>query len=136
MDGSDRLAFLSGTIFAGSDRPLFMGLERPQGDPLAHIGKGHPDQRGLLHGTGSSPSFVAYNLDCSNLNLETVFRSPWVAGSPYEHQQRPLLGYSSLLYDPLKHRMLNYVEAIDARLTSQITLNGTVERVLLYETRL
>jgi hypothetical protein len=136
VDGGVRFVFLSGTIFAGTDGPLFMGLERPQGDPAPRAAEGHPHQGGLLHGTGPSPRFVAYNIDCENMNLETVFRSPWVAGSPYEHRQHPLLGYSTLLYDPLKHRMLNYVEAIDARLTKEITLNGTVERVLLYETPL
>lgn len=136
VDGGDRLAFLSGTIFPGADGPVFVGLERPQEDPTMHSVEGPPDQRGLLHGTGPSPSFVAYNMDTENMNLETVFHSPWTAGSPYEHSQHPLLGYSSLLYDPLKHRMLNYVEAIDPRLTTEITLNGTVERVLLYETLL
>lgn len=136
VDGSDRLAFLSGTIFSSTSGLLFMGLERPQGDPPTGDGEGHAGQLGLLHGSGPSPSFVAYGVDLGNMNLETIYRSPWVAGSPYEHGEHPLLGYSSLVYDPLKHRMLNYVEAIDAELTKRISLNETVERVLLYETQL
>ncbi len=136
VDGTDRLAFLSGTIFPGTSGPLFMGLERPQGDPWAPAREEYADHRGLLHGSGPSPNFVAYSVDLRNRNLETIFRAPWSAGSPYEHQQHPLLGYSSLVYDPLRHRMLNYVETIDAELTTRISLNDTVERVLLYETLL
>jgi hypothetical protein len=136
VDGIDRLAFLSGTILPGTDGPLFMGLERPQGDPLAGEDEGNVGQRGLLHGRGPSPNFVAYGVDLRNADLTTIFRAPWPAGSPHEHREHPLLGYSSLVYDPLRHRMLNYVEALDPELTQRISLNETVERVLLYETML
>jgi len=66
--------------------------------------------------------------------LETIFRTPWQPQSKYEHKKHPLLGYASLVYDPLKNRILTYIEAIDGTLTRQIGLNETVERLLLYET--
>jgi hypothetical protein len=135
-DGSDRLAFLSGSIFAGTSGPLFMGLERPQNDPLAKEGEAHARERGLLHGGGPAPNFVAYTMDYRTMNLETIFRAPWEPGSPYEHPEHPLLGYASLVYDPLRHRVLTYVEAIERYRAERIGLNETVERLLLYETPL
>lgn len=136
VDGSDHLAFLSGTIFAGTSGPMFIGLERPQGDPLAREDEVYADEHRVGHGGGPVPNFVAYNVDYRNMNLETIFRTPWEPGSPYEHREHPLLGYSSLVYDPLKHRILTYVEAIERYPTGRIGLNETVERLLLYETLL
>ena len=79
------------------------------------------------------PHFAAYRLDAKKRNLETVFKAPWTPLSPYEHHEHPLLGYSSLVFDPMKNRMLVYVEAIDPKLSRAIGLNETVERLLVYE---
>jgi len=75
-------------------------------------------------------------MDYRTMNLETIFRAPWEPGSPYEHPEHPLLGYASLVYDPLRHRVLTYVEAIERYRAERIGLNETVERLLLYETPL
>jgi hypothetical protein len=136
IDGSDRLAFPSGTIFASTSGPLFAGLERPQGDPSSREDEVYADGYRVGHGGGPVPNFVAYNVDHRNMNLETIFRTPWEPASPYEHREHPQLGYSSLVYDPLKHRVLTYVGAIERYPTGRIGLNETVERLLLYETLL
>ena len=136
IDGDDRLAFLSGTLFAGTNGPLFMGLERPQADQAVQEDEIFADEYRVGHGGGPVPNFVAYNVDYRSMNLETIFRAPWAAGSFYEHKEHPLLGYSSLVYDPLKRRLLIYVEAIERYTTDRIGLNETVERLLLYETLL
>jgi len=135
VESVDEPAFLSGTIFAGANGPLFMGLERleydrPQGEEV------FADEYRVGHGSGPPRSFAAYVLDHRNMNLERVYRATWDPRSSYEHQAQPLLGYASLVYDPLKHRVLTYVEAIDGQHTKRIGLNETVERLLLYETTL
>ena len=136
IDGSDQPAFLSGTIFAGTSGPLFMGLERLRDDQSAREDEVYADEHRVGHGGGPVPNFVAYNLDYRNMNLEPIFRAPWEPRSPYEHREHPLLGYASLVYDPLRHRILTYVEAIEGDSTKRIGLNETVERLLLYETPL
>ena len=135
VDGIDQLRFLSGSIFSGTNGPLFIGLETKLEDSrLAQKDVTYADRYKIGHGGGPSPNFVAYNLDYKNMNLETIFRAQWKPQSEYEHKQHPLLGYVSLVYDPLKNRILTYVEAIDGTLTKQMGLNETVERLLLYET--
>ena len=95
----------------------------------------YADQHRIGH--GDRPTFgVAYRLDRRRGDLETVYRAYWEPGSEYEHPTYPLLGYASVIVDPKRERVLFYVEAIDAKLTKQIGLNETVERVLVYETRL
>lgn len=134
IDGIDQLAFLSGSIFAGTNGPLFMGLENKlQDERLTKDGVIYADKYKIGHGGGPISNFVAYNLDYRNMNLETIFRTPWRPLSKYEHKEHPLLGYASLVYDPFKNRMLIYVEALDGALTKQIGINETVERLLLYE---
>ena len=135
IDGETPFAFLSGTLFAGTNGPLFMGIER-LGDDRAPREVTYADEHHIGHGTGPAPSFVAYSLDYRNMNLELVFRERWTPLSEYEREDQPLLGYSSLVYDPFRNRILTYVEAIDKALTRQMGLNETVERLLLYETGL
>ena len=77
---------------------------------------------------------MALQLDYRNRNLELIFRAPWDVRSPYEHKDHPVLGYASLVYDPIRNRVLIYVEAIDGTLTKKIGINETVERLLVYET--
>ena len=96
----------------------------------------YADEYGVGHGGGSVPRFCAYILDYRNLNLETVFRAPWIPKSEYEQAEHPLLGYSSSVYDPRGKRLLMYVEAIDGKLSRAIGLNETVERLLVYEASL
>lgn len=135
IDTNERLAFLSGTIFAGTNGPLFIGLEKSLEDSrVTHNGIIYADEHKIGHGGGSAANFVAYNLDYRNMNLETIFRKPWEPKSEYEHKEHPLLGYASLVCDPFKNRMLTYVEAIDGKLTKRVGLNETVERLLVYET--
>jgi hypothetical protein len=134
IDGRDQLAFLSGSIFAASDGPLLIGLERPQSEGGAQEEEVYADTHRVGHGGGPVPNFVAYSLDRQHLNLETIFRAQWEPGSPHEHRQHPLLGYASLVYDPRRRRMLMYVEAIERYAAERIGLNETVERLLVYET--
>lgn len=137
IDGSDNLAFLSGSIFAGTNGPLFIGLETKLED--SRVEKRdivYADKYKIGHGGGPVPNFIACNLDYRNMNLETIFRQQWKPLSPYEHKERPLLGYASLTFDPLKSRIITSLEAIDDKLTRRIGLNETVERVLIYETLL
>ena len=133
IDGQDRFAFLSGTLFAGSNGPLFIGIER-LGDDRAPREVVYADEHHIGHGTGPAPSFVAYNMDYRNMNLELIFRQRWTPLSDYERDDQPLLGYASLVHDRSKNRLLTYVEAIDKGLTKRMGLNETVERLLLYET--
>ena len=134
IDGVDQPAFLNGSMFAGTNGPLFMGVGRL--DWSVPEGVKYADEYRIGHADGPPRDFVAYSLDSRNLDLETIFRAPWEPLSPYEHREHPLLGYGSLVFDPLRNRMLIYVEAIDGNLTKQIGLNETVERLLLYETKL
>lgn len=135
IDGTDQLVFLSGSIFASSHGPLFIGLETKLEDSRStHNNVTYADKYGIGHGGGPPSTFVAYNLDYRNLNLEPIFRAQWESQSEYENKAHPLLGYASLVYDTLRNRILMYVEAIDGRLTRQVGLNETVERVLMYET--
>jgi hypothetical protein len=132
-DGEDRTHFVSGSIFSGASGPVFMGLEiqlsdsRDDRDDVVYADDGK-----IGHG-GGNPHFVSYLVDVKDLNLETLFRAPWTALSEYEHERHPCLGYSSLVFDPTKSRILMYIEALDPKLTRAIGLNETVERQLVYE---
>lgn len=137
IEGTDQLAFLSGSIFAGTNGPLFMGLETKLRDSRSvQDDVMYADNYKIGHGGGPPSNFVAYNLDYRNMNLEQIFCAPWKPESRYEHREHPLVGYASLVHDPQKKRILTYVEAIDPTLTKQIGLNKTVERLLMYETLL
>ncbi len=113
---------LSGTLFAGTDAPIFMGFD----------GRGHVDNPRYRR-IAVANTFSAYKLDYRNMNLETVFTAPWEALSQYEHERYPAHSYMTLAYDPFKKRMLIYTEAIDPKLTKEIGLNSDVERVILFE---
>ena len=132
-DGEDQTHFVSGSIFSGISGPVFMGLEmqlsdsRDDRDDVVYADDGK-----IGHG-GGNPHFVSYLVDVKALNLETLFRAPWTALSEYEHERHPCLGYSTLVFDPLKNRILMYIEALDPKLTRAIGLNETVERQLVYE---
>jgi hypothetical protein len=136
VDGRDHLGFLSGTTFARGSDLLFVGLESSledyrRKDPEVV----YADEHGIGH--GSSDTFaVAYLLDAERRNLTPVYRAFWESRSELEHARYPLLGYSSAVVDPEGRRFLIYVEAIDGRLTRRIGLNETVERLLVYQTRL
>ncbi len=137
IDGADSVAFLSGTIFAAPTGPVFMGLQTKLDDSRqTKDDVTYADEHKIGHGGGPPPRFFARRLDTAAGNLETIFETEWLPLSPYEHAVHPLLGYSSLVYDPDRLRVLWYVEAIDKELTRSIGLNETVERVLVYESRL
>ena len=134
IDGTDQPAFLNGSMFAGTNGPVFMGVGRLDWSVPERVT--YADEYRIGHADGPPRDFVAYRLDLRNLNLETIFRAPWEPLSPHEHREHPLLGYGSLVFDPIQNRVLIYVEAIDGDLTKEIGLNETVERLLLYETKL
>jgi len=139
VDGEDKRVFLSGTLFATASGVMFAGLELESRQTGIEVSGGevvYADKHRVGHGGGPGPSFAAYLIDLRNRNLETIFRTPWEGQSEYEHPQHPLLGYGSLVYDPLKNRVLTYVEAIDGKMSRKMGLNETVERLLLYETKL
>jgi hypothetical protein len=133
IDGEDRTAFISGSVFSGALGPVIVGLElqlsdsREKRDDVVYADDGR-----IGHG-GGHPQFVSYLIDIRAMNLETIFRAPWTPLSQYEHKEHPCLAYSSLVYDPLKNRILMYIEALDPKLTRAIGLNETVERQLVYE---
>ena len=136
VDGEDRVAFLSGSFLPGSSGPLFVGLESSLADSRSRNDEvAYADEHGIGHG-GNHTYAAGYALDQRAGDLRTIYRSYWKPGSEYEHPHYPLLGYSSIVLDPAGDRYLIFVEAIDAKLTRKIGLNETVERVLLYETRL
>ena len=133
VDGQDMVAFLSGSLFAGAGGIMFLGLETNLEDsrekrPDVVYADGH----GIGHGGGPPPRFVARLLDLRALDLRTVFKAVWTPLSPFEHPEHPVLGYSSLVLDEKRSRLLMYVEAIDPELSTAIGLNTTVERLLVY----
>ncbi len=137
IEGRDEHAFLAGTIFAGTSGPVFMGIEKIYSQQIMETRTDiYADKFKITHGGGPLPSFAAYNLDVRNMNLELIFRGPWIPLSPIEHKEHPLLGYATMVYDPLKNRMLLYAQALDATLTQRPGINETVERVICYESPL
>ena len=137
VDGQERIAFLSGSFFPACQGPIFLGIETQLADSReTRADVVYADEHGIGHGGGSTPCFVAYLLHRRDKDLETVFRIPWQPGSEYEHALHPLLGYSSLIFDPSGNRVLAYLEAIDPRKTKAIGLNETVERLVAYEMKL
>ena len=112
---------------------MFLGLERVESERTEEDVV-YADEYKVGHGGGPPRDLIAYTLDYRNRNLELIFRAPWDVRSPFEHRDHPVLGYASLVYDPVRNRILTYVEAIDGTLTKRIGINETVERLLVYET--
>ena len=134
IDGSDTLAFLSGTMFPWEGGRRFIGLRVQLSDSRARRpGVVYADEHGIGHGGGPAARFVAYDLDLDEGDLRTVFDRTWVPLSPFEHRHHPLLGYSSLVHDPMGNRMLIFLESIDPELSRAIGINETVERLIIYE---
>lgn len=135
VDGEEQwMLYASGTTFPGAAGPVFLGVARsaprlpqPVPDVMDDDWKRDND---LWH-----YDFVGFRVDRRRVNLETIFRAPWVARSPFELEAHPLHNYCSVVHDPFENRLLLYVEAIgpDSRRPS---LNDSVERVLVYECRL
>ena len=137
IEGHPQRAFLSGTLFAGTNGPLFMGIEKLYtAKGLCERKEVFADKYKITHGGGPMPSFAAYHVDYRNMNLELIFRAPWEPLSPYEHKEHPLLGYASIVHDASRDRVLTYVQAIDGKLTKRFGINETVERLILYESPL
>lgn len=132
LDGEDRHFWVSGKILPTTSDPIFIGLEKMEDVVASEQDVVTYDQQSVGHGGGPPRNFVAYSLDIRNRNFKTLFRSPWVAGSQYEHKQHPVLGYSTLVEDKANKRILIYVEAIGPE-SEQMGLNETIERVLVYE---
>jgi hypothetical protein len=135
IDGSDTLAFLSGTIFPHRRGERFIGLRVQLSDSRGRRSDVvYADEHGIGHGGGPAARFVAYDLDWEKMDLRTVFDETWIPLSPYEHDTYPLLGYSSLVQDPIENRILIYLESIDPILSRAIGINETVERLIIYQT--
>ncbi len=135
FDGYEKFTFLSGTIFGGCKGLMFLGLETTLEDMrLKKPDVKYYDEFMIGHGGGTS-SFVGLYIDLKEMELETIFRAPWIPFSDFEHKDHPLLGYSSVVYDHFKNRMLIFLEAIGKE-SKQVGLNETIERVILYETPL
>lgn len=136
VDGEERIAFLSGSFLPGSSGPMFVGLESSLSDSRSRSEEvEYADEHGIGHG-GADTFAVGYALDLLARDLRTVYRRYWEPSSEYEHPRYPLLGYSTVILDTDGNRYLIFVEAIDAKLTKKVGLNGTVERVLVYESPL
>lgn len=125
--------YTSGSIFPGASGPVFLGVartaEKPEGVENIFDDKWKLDFA-LWH-----YDFVAYRLDVDRVNLETIFSTPWLPRSEYEHEEHPLHNYCSVVHDPFRKRFLLYVEAI-GRDSKAPTLNESVERVVVYECKL
>jgi len=109
---------LNGSILAGCSGPIYVGTKSIDVVKGAHLTK----------------RFAAYVLDYRNCNLETIFESPWIPGSEYEHEEYPIHTYSNVVYDPTKHQWLIWIEAVDPINSKEPGLNLEVDRVLLYIT--
>lgn len=136
VDGEDHVCFINGGMFATSSGTMFIGIESRLDDSRSRrTNVVYADEFGIGHGGGPPARFVAYLLDIRSMNLETVFNTQWQPLSQYEHDEHPLLGYSSTIFDRKNQRFLIYVEALDPELTEAIGINSTVERLLVYESR-
>jgi len=134
VGGSDELCFISGTLFPLGDGQRFMGLRVQLSDTRAKKpGVVYADEHGIGHGGGPAARFVAYDLDIPEMDLRPAFDSTWLPLSPFEHVEHPLLGYSSLVMDHRRNRILIYLESIDPELSRAIGINETVERLLVYQ---
>jgi hypothetical protein len=125
--------FVSGSLYPEAAGPVVLGIAntasaQPTRSEREQI---FYDERRVAHGVGER-HFAAYQIDFREMDLKTVFSAPWEARSEHEHLEQPLLGYSSVLRDPFKDRLLLYVEAIGPE-SERVGLNETVERVLVYE---
>ena len=134
VDGQDVAPFFaSGTFFPSADGPVFLGVTgtastQPATSEQAHV---YYDKSKVGHGLGDK-HYAAYRVDLERNDLKTIFSIPWEARSEYEHREYTLLPYSTTVYDPLKDRLLVYVEAIGPE-TKALGLNETIERVVVYE---
>jgi len=108
--------FLSGSIFASSNGPLFIGFENLDKIEGAHVTR----------------KFVSYLIDQRNMKLIPIFENIWTPLSPYERKDWPVHGYMDVVYDPFKNRVLMYIEAIDPNY-GKVGLDLEVDRLLLYE---
>lgn len=134
VDGKDEVCFLNGGLFAGAQGIVFMGVKTRLDDSRERkTGVVYADEHGIGHGGGPPVRFAAYVVDLRSRNLETIFEEDWTPTSPYEHPEHALLGYSTIVYDPIGSRYLTYVEALDPNLTEAIGINSTVERLLVFE---
>ena len=134
VDGLDHVGFINGSMFPTSSGTLIIGVESRLDDSRSRKANVvYADDFGVGHGGGPPARFVAYLLDYRSMNLETVFDTPWEPLSPFEHEDHPLLGYSSTVFDSKNQRYLMYLEALDPEYTEAIGINSTVERLLVYE---
>ena len=110
---------LNGSILAGCSGPVFLGTKTTD----------------VVKGAALTKDFAAYVIDYRRLNLETIFVSPWVAGSKYEHQEYPIHTYANVVHDPIGQRWLAMIEAVDPEHSKEPGLNLEVDRLLLYTTK-
>ena len=117
VDGSPQPSYmqLCGSIFAGSMGAIYMGLVR----------------RRVVNGCGIADTFETYLI--TRDGLTTLFKGKWSPRSPYEHKECPTHGYIDIVYDPLRNRVLMYVEAIDPKYTKEVGWKTQVDRWILYE---
>lgn len=116
IHGGD-LMLLSGSIFAGTRGPVFVGM----------------DNRSVVNSTTCGDRFAAYVIDYRNMNLEPIVDERWEPLSPHEREDYPIHSYMDIVPDPLESRLLVYVQGIDPDLSEDVGLDEEVSRVLLYE---
>jgi hypothetical protein len=116
LDGGSQPGYLllSGRILAGALGPVFVGFE----------------SRVVVEGAAVTDTFSSYLIDLHGLNLVRLFSGRWEPRSPYERPDYPVHSYCDVVPDPLRDRILIYVEAIDP---SGIGLNKEIDRIILYE---
>jgi len=116
LDGGSQPGYLllSGRLLAGALGPVFVGFE----------------SRVVVEGAAVTDTFSSYLIDLRGLNLVRFFSGRWEPHSPYERPDYPVHSYCDVVPDPLRDRILIYVEAIDP---SGIGLNKEIDRLILYE---
>jgi hypothetical protein len=116
LDGGSQPGYLllSGRLLAGALGPVFVGFE----------------SRVVVEGAAVTDTFSSYLIDLRGLNLVRLFSGRWEPRSPYERPDYPVHSYCDVVPDPLRDRILIYVEAIDP---SGIGLNKEMDRLILYE---
>jgi hypothetical protein len=107
---------LSGSIYAGSAGPIFIGTKTLD----------------VVKGAALTKYFASYIIDYRSLNLESIFVAEWKPGSRYEHPQYPIHTYCNVVHDPLSDKWLTWIEAVDPTSSKEPGLNTEVDRVLLY----
>jgi len=69
---------------------------------------------------GVAKYFEAHVVDCRAFNLEPVYSGERKPLSPYERVNYPPHGYTSIIHNPFRDRLLIYLESFDPKYTEEL----------------